>query len=133
MEYKLCYIDGNKAWFTSNFEHQWGDDWNDAPYEHNAEQPYDHWSGLIEDNEDMFKRKWKKHTIKHKTLYFEIPYYSYLPCDNFLNSPYSVEDINKNKVPWIKTEDFKIVAGTSIEIFKAIVKQYGGKIYTEEE
>ena len=122
MEYKLCYIDGNKAWFTSDFEHQWGDDWNDIPYEHNAEPPYDAY--YIDGN---------RIPIELKTLYFELPYYSYLPCDSFFNSPYSVEDINKNEVPWIKTEDFKIVAGTSIEIFKAIVKQYGGKIYTEEE
>lgn len=27
--YKLCYVEGNKAWFTNNFEKQWGDDWND--------------------------------------------------------------------------------------------------------
>lgn len=99
-----------------------GDDWNDIPYEHNAEPPYDNY--YIDGN---------KIPIELKTLYFELPYYCYLPCDNFLNSPYSVEDINKNKVPWIKTEDFKIVAGTSIEVFKAIVKQYGGKVYTEEE
>ncbi len=25
--YKLCYVEGNKAWFTNNFEKQWGDDW----------------------------------------------------------------------------------------------------------
>ena len=68
-EYKLCYVDRNKAWFTNNFEKQWGDDWDDAPYEHNAGLPYDHWSELIEDNEDIFKRKWKHHEIKHKVLY----------------------------------------------------------------
>lgn len=22
-EYKLCYVDGHKAWFTNNFEKQW--------------------------------------------------------------------------------------------------------------
>ena len=42
-DYKLCYIDGNKAYFTDNFKRQRGDDWNDAPYEHNAEPPYDHY------------------------------------------------------------------------------------------
>ena len=52
-EYKLCYVDGNKAWFTNNFEKQWGDDWNDRPYEHNAGLPYDHWSELIKENGDI--------------------------------------------------------------------------------
>ena len=50
-EYKLCYVEGQKAYFTSNFEKQWGDDWNDRPYECNAGEPYDDWSELIEDNE----------------------------------------------------------------------------------
>ena len=71
-EYKLCYVDGNKAWFTNNFEKQWGDDWNDRPYEYNAGLPYDHWSELLEDNENVFKRKFKDHEIKHKVLYFEV-------------------------------------------------------------
>ena len=45
-----------------------GDDWDDAPYEHNAEPPYHSWSELIEDNEDFRKRKYKHHQIKIKTL-----------------------------------------------------------------
>lgn len=133
-EFKLCYIDGNKAWFTDNFEKQWGDDWNDRPYECNAGQPYDSWSELIEDNADWTKRKWKHHDIEHKILYFELPsYWNYLPCDGYSNSPYSVEDINKQAVAWIHTDDFNILAGTSIETFKTVIKEHGGKIYTEEE
>lgn len=49
-EFKLCYVEGNKAWFTDNFENQWGDDWDDKPYEDNAGYPYDNWSEIIEDN-----------------------------------------------------------------------------------
>ena len=39
----LCYIDQmGRAYFTTQaLSKQWGDDWNDAPYEHNAETPYD--------------------------------------------------------------------------------------------
>ena len=62
-EFKLCYVKGNKAWFTDNLEKQWGDDWNGKPYERNAEEPYDGWSELIEDNPDVWERKWKKHKI----------------------------------------------------------------------
>lgn len=40
-EYKLCYVEDNFAYFTNDFENQWGDDWNDRPYEHNAGEPYE--------------------------------------------------------------------------------------------
>ena len=129
-EYKLCYVDRNKAWFTNNFEKQWGDDWDDAPYEHNAGLPYDHWSELIEDNEDIFKRKWKHHEIKHKVLYFETEDWDeVLPCDNFSNSPYSVEAINKQAVAWIHTDKYNILAGTTMEEFIDIIEKHGGRIY----
>lgn len=37
----LCYVDGNRAYFTTQpLDQQWGDDWDDAPYEHNAGTPY---------------------------------------------------------------------------------------------
>lgn len=131
--YKLCYIDGNKAWFTNNFEQQWGDDWDDRPYEHNAGEPYDHWSELIEDNEDIFRRKYKHYEIKHKCLYFEIEESCCLPCDHYTNSPYSVEDINKQAVAWIHTDEFNILAGTTYENFIDIIEKHGGKIYLPKE
>lgn len=59
-QYRLCYIDGNKAWFTDNFDRQWGDDWDDRPYQCNAEEPYDSW-----------REEYKEHPINLKTLYFE--------------------------------------------------------------
>lgn len=133
-EYKLCYIEGNKAWFTNNFEKQYGDDWDDAPYEHNAGEPYDSWPELIKDNKDWLKREYKHHEIKLKEIYFETEYWSEKrPCDNFSNSPYSVEDINQGQVPWLMTEDYKIYAGTTIEEFIEIIEKHGGKIYLEKE
>lgn len=132
--YKLCYIEGNKAWFTNNFEKQWGDDWNDKPYEHNAGYPYEHWSELIEDNEDIFKRKFKHHPIKLKTLYFETNDWSEArPCDNYTNSPYSVEDINKQAIAWLHTDKFNILAGTTYENFIDIIEKHGGTIYLPKE
>lgn len=128
-EYKLCYVDGQKAWFTDNFEEQWGDDWNDKPYECNAGEPYNSWSELIEDNEDMFKRKYKHHQIKLKTLYFETNDWSeQKPCDM---GRFSVEDINKGTVAWVHTDKFNILAGTEMEEFIKIIKENGGKIYME--
>lgn len=128
-EYRLCYVDGQKAWFTDSFEKQWGDDWNDKPYECNAGEPYNSWSELIEDNEDIFKRKYKHHQIKLKTLYFEANDWSeQKPCDM---GRFSVEDINKGTVAWVHTDKFNILAGTEIEEFIKIIKENGGKIYME--
>ncbi len=129
--YKLCYVEGNKAWFTNNFEKQWGDDWNDRPYEHNAGLPYEHWNELIEDNEDIFKRKYKEHKIKHKILYFEVDDWNdQRPCDM---GRYSVEDINKQAVAWIHTDKFNILAGTTYENFIDIIEKNGGRVYLPKE
>lgn len=129
--YKLCYIDGNKAWFTDNFEEQWGDDWDDRPYECNAGYPYDHWSELIEDNPDIFKRKWKHHPIKLKTLYFEVNDWGDKRPHEMGN--FSVKDINKGAVAWIHTDEYNIYAGTTIEEFIDIIEKHGGQVYLLKE
>lgn len=132
IEYKLCYVKNGKAWFTSNFENQWGDDWDDAPYEHNAGEPYTEdykqESLGVENGRAIYPE------IPMKTLYFELPnYYLYEPCDMCLNSPYSVKDINQGAIAWIHTPDFNINAGTTIEDFITIIEKFGGKLYLEKE
>ena len=129
-EYKLCYVDGQEAYFTSDFEHQSGDDWNDRPYEHNAEPPYEHWSELIEDNEDLWKRKWKHHPIQIESLFFKTHDWSERkPCDGYVNSPYSVDDINKGAIAWLHTDKYNIQAGTTMKDFIDIVTKNGGTIW----
>lgn len=129
-KFKLCYIDGNKAWFTNDFEHQSSDDWDDRPYEHNAEPPNDYWSEMIEDNLDCWKRKWIHHPITLKTLYFETNDWSERrPCDGYTNSPYSVDDINKGAIAWLHTDKYNIQAGTTMEEFIKTIKNNGGYIY----
>ena len=84
MELKLCYLEHNIMYFTSDIENQWGDDWNDRPYEHNAGPPY-------EDGRTIKKIKFRGHYT--------------MPCDFYLNSPYSVQDINNGAVPWAYTDE----------------------------
>ena len=128
-KYKLCYIDGQKAYFTNNLKKQWGDDWSDKPYECNAGEPYESWSELIEDNEDIFKRKWKHHPIILKTLYFETnDWLEEQPCDI---GRFSVEDINKRAVAWLKTDKISIMAGTTYEEFIKVIEENGGVIYEQ--
>lgn len=135
--FKLCMINEEDysrygvAYFTDNFEHQIGDDWDDVPYEHNAGEPYDTWSELIEDNEDLLKRKWKTHPVKIKKIYFEFDNEIHVPCSDTANSPYSVDDINKGVVAWLWNDNFKLFAGTTMEEFIKTVKENGGKIYME--
>ena len=130
-EYKLCYVDGNKAWFTNNFEKQWGDYWDDAPYEHNAGNPYKHWYEEIPHKPPIYKKEYKEHPIKLKTLYFETEDWSeQKPCDM---GNFSVKDINKQAVAWIHTDKYNILAGTTIEDFIDIIEKHGGTIYLTKE
>lgn len=78
------YVEGytHYLYFTSDFENQWGDDWDDAPYEYNAEEPYDHKTDVLK-------------------IACKLPDNAYLPRDRFHSSPYSVEDINSGAIPWI--------------------------------
>ena len=101
-----------------------GDDWDDIPYECNAGDPYGYWSELIEDNENILKRKYKHHEIKHKVLYFETNDWSERTPNN-----YSVKDINKGKVAWLSTDKFNIYAKITYEEFIKIIEENDGIIY----
>ncbi len=129
--YKLCYVEGNKAWFTNNFEKQWGDDWNDRPYECNAGEPYNHWLEEIPHKPPTYEKQYKRHEIKHKILFFEVENWNdQRPCDM---GRYSVEDINKQAVAWIHTDKFNILAGTTYENFIDIIEKNDGRIYLPKE
>ena len=120
------YIPGEHelyAYFTPiELSEQCGDDWDDAPYEHNAEIPYD--DIIIEtyetDGTKITKKIAKK--IEHydiivipfvvKSFYYKLPKdYSYGG-----NSPFSVNMINSGAVAWIyDPADGKMENMTSIQ------------------
>lgn len=124
------------AYFTRlNLLDQWGDDWNDVPYEHNADEPYEDTEGDIikvpfafigqDDGEGYFST----YPLEYK-----------LPKDyGGGNSPWSVEDINLGAVPWLFVKDISnkhvpavvIMAGINPVEFKEklnyISKNYGSK------
>lgn len=122
-KHRLCYIDGDgdykRAYFTSSsLDEQWGDDWNDAPYEHNAGTPYRH------DGQSIL------------SILFSSSMET--PADVAgLNSRYSVQDINRGAAPWLspnrydldKNQPDPIMAGASIKQFKRTVRASGGTIY----
>lgn len=136
--WKLCYIDKPWAFFTTNpLSKQWGDDWNDAPYEHNAGTPYE--PGFYHYASGKSKKvnsDWNKDgTPKWEILKVAFDGWWATPCDNHLNSPYSVEDINAGSIAWLigahKKHHVPVVipAGTSLKNFIKLVGDGGGKVY----
>ena len=126
---KLCYVDGRDrfAWFTSiPLADQWGDDWNDSPYEHNAGKPYStHKEGSERVEHHLVKVAW------------DGPYET--PAEQAgINSSWSVERINMGSIAWLiptkwgTTEgaDVKpIHAGASLVDFVIALEKAGGYAY----
>jgi len=117
---RLCYIDGCWAYFTTQpLGKQWGDDWDDAPYEHNAGTPY----GPHGD-----EGPWE--IIK---VAFEADLQT--PADFAAgNSRYSVEDINQKAVAWLASpswskDKISIHAGATVEEFCTAIKSVDGDVY----
>lgn len=153
--YKLCYVDFARgkaynedkyewipfddedetihyqAYFTPiDLKDQWGDDWDDAPYEYNAGEPYEHYY----DNEGQ-------HEINIYVVLFtvqkEVDETLLTPrdfCVGRYGSCVSVSQINSGMVAWMyaresyKTCDgFAIQAGTLIADFVGKIKKFVNK------
>ncbi len=121
----LCYVEGNWAYFTTQpLKDQWGDDWNDAPYEHNAGQPNEYGDHDAKDGIEpwsIIKVAWDGP--------FEKPY-------EWCGSR-SVEEINKGQVPWLRSSPWRskempevtIHAGITLCRFKKEIRRGGGNVY----
>ena len=115
---------GFRLFFTeADLKEQWGDDWNDAPYDLNAGWPYDDTSHKDADG------KWqhKKHTILVLNVTYE-EHCPTVPADYGYNSPFCVEAINQGAVAWlfIGKECKAIQAGdTPLDVFERTAKWMG--------
>lgn len=126
----LCYIERcssiGLAYFTSRLEDQWGDDWNDRPYEHNAGPPYE------------WDQSSKTMPYAVHRLAFESPHHETPAEAAGGNSRYSVEDINRGCVawlapsPWGRSAAAPIYAGASAWLFRRIIMASGGMVYLPE-
>lgn len=122
-KFKLCYVEDGFAWFTTApLDKQWGDDWNDVPYEHNASPPYE----------------WREERGEPKYELMKLAYdhgYAETPSDIAgFNSHYSVQAINSGAVAWLVInrygKDIKAIhAGCSLDEFIEIIKSTGGVVY----
>ena len=123
----LCYVDGWQAYFTTRkLSDQWGDDWDNAPYEHNAGIPYrpnKTFSRLVDG-------KWVRGTnYNGNTPAWTITRVVFdgegwdTPNANHSNRPYCVQDINAGSVPWLWNPQTRkaIPAGTKLSEFRTLV------------
>ena len=128
-EMKLCYVCpyNGFAWFTAlPLGSQWGDDWNDAPYEHNAGEPYE--------NRIQHGERVHHHLLK---VAWDGPFST--PANLVGAAPacmWSVQNINRGCVAWLvpngwdsKDAACHIQAGASIIGFIEAVEQGGGNVY----
>lgn len=133
--YKLCYIENNFAYFTTqDLDKQWGDDWDDAPYEHNAEEPYTPAIRYFTaDRQEKVETDWNADGSP-KWEIMKIAFYcpsSATPAESAgMNSPYSVEMINNKLIPWLTVyPDKGLFAGASIDEFVEFIEESGGEIF----
>ena len=119
-QFKLCYVRDNILFFTDNFAKQWGDDWDDAPYEHNAGEPYE-W------NDELTEEENTKRGYGHiRYVGFQSNWLIDQPCDHCANSPYSVEQINNHAVAWLYCKKAGALgAGATMEEAKKWLKKAG--------
>lgn len=110
-EPRLCYVRNGFAFFTPRpRSEQTGDDWDDAPYEHNAGEPYGDDITIVAFRADLVE-----------------------PCDGHINSAWSVDDINAGAVAWLwQLGGVAIPAGVTVSEFKVLIREAGGEVYTLE-
>lgn len=125
VEPRLCYLDGAWAYFTTQkLSDQWGDDWNDAPYQHNAGPPYE-WGPH---DAKAGKKPWVIVKLAFATNLLQ-------PCDpgGGMLRVWSVEDINNFKAPWLRPYpgDYgqPVMAGATFSEFKRALAEAGGEVY----
>ena len=106
----LCYVDRNICYFTSqDIREQWGDDWDDAPYEHNAGTPYLPTIYHQANGEKKLSDKdWHPDGAPRYqllALHFDSgsDVHVETPCEHYScgNSPWSVKAINEGACPWL--------------------------------
>jgi hypothetical protein len=135
--FKLCYIEGNTAYFTTkDIAMQWGDDWNDVPYHCNAGAPYTptvfhYTAGRTEldmrDHEADGTPKWEILAVQFDCYRLQTP------AELSGYNPYSVQMINAGAAAWLFGYDalarpVAIHAGATLDDFTATIIRCGGTV-----
>jgi hypothetical protein len=117
-EHRLCYVDPPWAYFAACPPTEvWGDDWDDAPYQHNAGTPSCPCVVLAYRGGDL-----------------GAPGDRGRGAAEFL----SVEEINRGLAPWLATDRYHegepvvIPAGVTVAEFHRLVELAGGEVYARQ-
>lgn len=95
---------------------QWGDDWNDAPYEHNAGAVY------------------QEYIKGHKDISFGFEDEVFEPCDGAMNSGWCKQDMIERKVPCLVVIPAEHINVNSWETFdSALGNEHAIKYYFGDE
>lgn len=114
----LCYVNEGRAWFTTqSLSSQWGDDWNDAPYECNAGEPYP-WIERIHAKNGI--PKWDLYTVLFVVNGLR---------EACVFGSRSVEEITRGRVmPWVMGNGVALFAGTPMSEFLRVIRAAGGAV-----
>ena len=112
------------AYFTPlDLSEQWGDDWNDAPYDCNAGVPYDEITLETEERDGLrFATKRKEYTIL--MIPFSVGNKCSFPSEYGYNTPFCVQDINNTAVAWMYNGKDVIHAGVNPYEFVEKLKKF---------
>ena len=117
----LCYVRDGFAWFTTQpLDKQRGDDWDDAPYECNAGEPYDPDGG----------DDWRLYVVAFQSQLYE-------PYERDYDNGWSVDAINRGETPWLtgrwRKDPPRIMGGCTLKDFVATILADGGVIFAPVE
>ena len=108
---RLCYVDDGVAWFSLDSTNVTGDDWNDAPYECNAGDPY---------GGPNYPETWR-------IMFWSTDLAT--PASRGCNL--SVDAINRGAAPWLASGDYTVTipAGTTLDDFVRIAMARGCEVF----
>lgn len=112
----LCYVREHLAWFTTApLLEQWGDDWNDIPYEDNAGDPYESKAG-----------EYRLYRLAYTSDILLTPSERATGSSNV-----SVDMIHRKFTPWLTDWDgkYQVGAGATMQEFTDTVLRAGGEVF----
>lgn len=118
----LCYVRGQWVWFTTcPLDKQSGDDWNDAPYDCNAGNPYE----------------WEERRGVPPYEVFRVAIHGDVGQHYYSKPWYSVNQINRGETWWLRFRPWssaprEVYAGTTYAEFRRLCDEYGVAVYVKE-
>lgn len=112
LDWKLCYVSNHIAWFAPTLDIG-ADDWNDAPYQYNASEPY----------------SWKDQEGNYQTDFFMLAYYGVFETPAEIGYSISVDKLNNRVMAWLTDGKTPIYGGDSVVDFILALQGAGATVF----